>query len=130
MMKDVIGIETIRIGDTEYTDDDLAALPLAKLEELKVKVNSVILEIAGQLRRKETEPVTAESEAWFINARHAQSVNQRFLPYLSHIIKQRKLAFRPLSEYFVDVANEMVEPKDFQQMMAEAQRRKKVADQG
>ncbi len=59
-MKDVIGVDSFRIGDVTYTDADLASLPVERLEELKIKVNSDIIAISTQIK---TAPLKPEGAA-------------------------------------------------------------------
>lgn len=129
MLKDVLNLETIRIGNVIYTDADLEALSLDKLREMKLKVNSLVLEISTQIKSRQAEfsgggePAKKE---WYINAKHALSLWQRFMPYLSAMIRRRELEGRTVESYFMDVARDMIHPEDFNEILAEAKRRKKA----
>lgn len=126
-MKDVIGMDSFRIGDVTYTDADLASLPVERLEELKIKVNSDIIAISTQIKMAPLKPEGSaeapKSPEWYINANHALAMCQRFLPYLSNLIRKRRQSARTVASFFMDVAREELDPKDFQYILDEAKAR-------
>lgn len=125
-MKDVVGIDNFKLGETSYADEDLNALSLEQLEELKLKINTNILSISSKIKSKQAEYSAGgegASSEWFIGANHALNVNQRFMPYLSAMIRKRRQTGRSLDSYFVDVARETLSAQRFQDILNEARAR-------
>lgn len=134
-MRDIIGMDSFMIGDVSYTDADLESLPLDRLEDLKIKVSSDIIAISTQIKTIQIKAdaglpidetvagIPEKSADWLIKANHALSKNQRFLPYLSSIIKKRRQSGRSVASYFMDVAREELDAQDFQSLLEESKAR-------
>jgi hypothetical protein len=152
-MKDIIGVDHIRIGDAWYTDADLIALPIEKLEDIKLKVNSLVIDISSKIQDQlATNPalsakvsqskarwsagdqaVKVDAEAaedhdlvWYVNAKYALNLFQRALPYVSSILRRRRSSERPFSSWFMDVARDTLPERTFEEISEEARYRQKV----
>lgn len=153
-MKDIIGIDRLRIGEIWYTDDDLYALPIEKLEDIKLRVNSLVIDISSKIQDQlatnhalltkvsqskarwssgepaaPVEPGEGAPEdpdlAWYVNAKYALNLFQRALPYISNILRRRRSSERPFSSWFMDAARDILTQEQFEELSEEARHRQK-----
>jgi hypothetical protein len=123
-LKDAIGKDSYIIEDEQYTTDDLEKMSTEDLEKLKLRINLKITSLSSAIKIKQIEHSSGGDGAtkeWYINHKFALSINQRVLPYINSLIKQRRRAERSLADYFVDKAKIFLSTGDFETILNMAQ---------
>jgi len=124
-LRDAIRQDTFIIDDNEYSDNDFLSMPTDDLETLKLRINNNISFISKTIKAKKIEAysggekVTAE---WYIRHKGALAINQQVLTYINTLIKQRRKAKRPLSDFFLNQAKADLDPKLFDSLMSKAKK--------
>lgn len=133
-MQKAIGMESFYVWDMVYTDEVFAGMSLQDLEELKIRLNSEMVAISTALKTEQIKSdmiidpmVEPKSPEWYITTHQALGKYARFMPYLSALIKRRKLSIRTIEGYFMDVAREHLDPNDFNFILSEAKSRHEAA---
>jgi hypothetical protein len=60
---------------------------------------------------------TKTAKEWDISHKYALAVNQRVLPYISSLIKQRRKDARGIGDYFMDEAKVFLNQKEFEAIL-------------
>lgn len=128
-IKQVIGKPYFKIDNDRYNDEALAAMPVDGLKALKTRIETKIQTLAGQIRAKKIEYAEGGEGAtreWYMNHKYALNINQRILPFLADMIKQRNREERSLADYFVDEARLYLDKETYDAIMRNAMREKNL----
>jgi hypothetical protein len=128
-IKQLVGKEYFKIDNERYNDEGLARLSIDELKSLKARVDTKIQFLASAIKQKQMDYSSGgkgASKDWYANKKYALMVNQRILPLLNDLIKQRNRDERSLSDYFVDEARIYLSRIDFDAIMRNAVREKKL----
>jgi len=97
-----------------------------ELETLKMKVANKISGLAEKIRNKQIEYANGgegASAEWYANHKHVLSINEKFMPYINSLLKQRRRAERNIGDAFMDEAKRTLAAKDFDLIFLRAQKR-------
>jgi hypothetical protein len=92
-----------------------------ELERLKMRINLKINSLSSAIKAKQIDHSKGGEGAtkeWYINHRYALTINQRVLPYINSLIKQRR---RRLSDHFMDQARKLLPQDEFEMILKNAQ---------
>jgi hypothetical protein len=128
-LKQLSGKEYFKLDNNSYGDADLARMSADELKSLKARVDAKIHFLASAIKQKRIDFSSGgkgASKEWYANKKYALMIYQRILPYLNDLIKQRNRDERSLSDYFVDEARIYLPGKDFDAIMQNAEREKRL----
>lgn len=125
-LKDAIGKDKYIIDEACYTDNDLQAMSTDDLETLKMRITNKISGLAGKIQKKRIEYANGGEGAtkeWYANHKYLLSLNEKVLPYINSLLKQRRRVGRNLGDAFMDEAKRTLPAKDFDVILLQAQKR-------
>jgi hypothetical protein len=128
-LEQVIGTSYFKIEKYRYNDESLKGMSIDELKILKTRVETKIQILAAQIKAKKIEFAGGGKGAtreWYMNHKYALDMNQRILPFLADLIKQRNREERSLSDYFVDEARIYLDKEIFANIMRNAEREKNI----
>jgi hypothetical protein len=123
-LRDAIGKDVYIIEDGQFTDSDFQGMPTEDLEKLKLRVSLKISNLSTAIKAKQIDHASGgegASKGWYINHKVALSINQRILPYINSLIKQRRRAERNIGDYFMDQAKVFLSQNEFESILKKAQ---------
>ena len=119
-LSDAIGKDVYFIENDEYTDADFENMPIDELERLKMRVSLKINALASAIKAKQighSQGGEGATQEWYINHRHALTINQRILPFINLLYKRRR---KSISDCFMDQARLVLPKDDFENIMKNA----------
>jgi hypothetical protein len=122
-LRDAIGKDVYIIEGNQYTNAGLKRMPVEALEQLKLKVTLKISSLSLVIKASQVDHAASgrgTTKEWYINHKYALSINQRVLPYINNLIKQRYRETRRLGDYFMDEAKVFLRPNDFETILKNA----------
>jgi hypothetical protein len=128
-LEQVIGAPYFKIEGCRYDNESLAGMSIDELKILKTRIETKVQILAAQIKAKKIEFAGGSKGAtreWYINHKYALDMNQRMLPFLADLIKQRNREERSLSDYFVDEARVYLDEETFDNIMRNAEREKNL----
>jgi len=123
-LNDAIGKDKYIIDEACYTDKDLQAMSADDLEALKMRIANKISGLAAKIQNKRMEYNNGgegASKQWYANHKYLLSINEKVLPYINSLLKQRRRSERNLGDAFMDQAKRILAPKDFDAIFIQAQ---------
>ena len=132
-LNDVIGKDIFFIDNDRYNDDDIKRLSTENLEKLKLRITNNINSLSTVIKNKQIEYATGGegcSADWYIKRKHILSLNQRVLPYVNILIKKRRQDERPLSEYFMNLAQNELPAWQYGQILNAAKNEMRLMREG
>ena len=119
-------MDGIKLGDEEYTWDDIEDMETEDVESLRDDVESAINEVGSQLNEAKAQArIGAYSDPeWFQRAKSAKARLSTGLQRLGRILKKRKREVgRDFCEYFMDTAREQLDAQQFENIFETAKAR-------
>lgn len=132
-LKDAIGRDIYTIDNDTFSDFDLQSMSTEALESLKLRINNLIGILSSDIKVKQIEYSNGgmgATKEWYVKHKRALSINQRVLPYINGLIKQRSKGERAISDFFMDTARAVLSQKEFEGIMAIAQREREEQREG
>jgi hypothetical protein len=123
-LQDAIGKDIYIIEENRYTDTDLKRMSLEDLESLRMRIELKVNSLSMLIKTKQIDYTSGgkgTSKAWFVKHKYALLLNQRILPYITNLIKQRRRELRGIGDYFMDEAKVFLKQKDFEEILKNAQ---------
>ena len=124
-LKDAIDRDFFIIDNTQFFDSDLRGMSTDDLETLKMRITKKISGLSASLKEKQIDYFNGGEGAtkdWYMRRKLALSINQRVLTYVSYLIKKRKGMERPISEFFMDSAKDILPKQDYDLVLSNAQK--------
>jgi len=125
-LKNAFDKDKFVIEDIEYTDNDLQAMSFDGLETLRMQINKKISGLTAAISEKKTNRAENERN---MRRKVALSINKRVLTYVIYLINKHKLRERKFSDYFMDAAKAVLPQEDYELIMSNAHREKKLKEQ-
>jgi hypothetical protein len=128
-LEQAIGRSCFKIEKYRYDDESLVGMSIDELKILKTRIETKVQILAAQIKAKKIEFAEGGKGAtreWYVNHKYALDMNQRMIPFLAGLIKQRNREERSLSDYFVDEARIYLDKEAFDSIMRNAEREKNL----
>jgi hypothetical protein len=122
-LRDAIGKDVYIIENDQYTDTGFQNLPTEELERLKMRISLKINSLASAIKAKQIDRANGGEGAtkeWYVNHRYALTINQRMLPFINSLIKQRRRSGKSMSDHFMDQARLLLPRDDFEAILKSA----------
>ncbi|MDR0472338.1 MAG: hypothetical protein LBH43_01510 [Treponema sp.] len=122
-LREIIRRDKFIIDKDEYSDNDFAKMSTEDLETLKLRINDKINFISTTIKASQIEQSMGgerTTKDWYVRHKNALSVNQQVLAYVNRLIKQRRKAERPFSDFFMAEAKATLKPEEFDLIMGKA----------
>jgi hypothetical protein len=130
---DAIGKDIYIIEENHYTDADLKRMPLEDLESLRMRIELKVSSLSMLIKTKQIDYTSGgkgTTKEWYTRHKYALSLNQRILPYITNLIKQRRRELRSIGDYFMDEAKVFLKQKDFEEILKNARHEMSLLREG
>jgi hypothetical protein len=131
-----VSTDGIRLGDEDYTWDELDKFDTDELESLRDDVETAIADVGAQLNEAKarahdpSDPQYSDPE-WFQRAKTAKARLSIGSQRLSRMLKKRRRTEgRRFCEYFMDAARELLTQDLFTRVFASAEDKEKASTRG
>ena len=132
-LRDAIDKDQFYVENVSYSDDDIKAMPLDRLETLRMQIQKKIDGLTLWLKEKEKQPgymgeAGIDSDGQFFikttsnSQRRALYLNKRVLAYVNILINSQRQKKKSLADYFIEYAKQILSPMLFEQILDEAQK--------
>jgi hypothetical protein len=122
-LRDAIGKDVYIIDGETFTDTGLRAIPAEELERLKMRIGLKINSLSLAIREKQiehSEGGAGSTKEWYVKRKYALAINQRMLPFVNILIKQRRRSERSIGDLFMDQARLILPQNDFENILENA----------
>jgi hypothetical protein len=113
-LRDAIDKDQFIIEKVCYSDDELRAMSLDKLETLKMQITKKINGLSLSLKEKQDDSFNG-------GRKRALYINQRVLVYVNCLMKKHSLQKLSIADYFFEHAKAILPPMLFEQILNDAQ---------
>jgi hypothetical protein len=132
-LRDAIGKEQYIIEGNQYTDADLKKMSLEDLESLRMRIELKISTLSLLIKTRQIDYTSGgkgTTKEWYMRHKYVLLINQRVLPYIANIIKQRRKKLRGIGDYFMDEAKVFLKPNDYEAILKNAQHEMSLLREG
>ncbi|GMO39955.1 MAG: hypothetical protein Pg6C_00640 [Treponemataceae bacterium] len=84
-----------------------------------LKINSLSLAIREK-QIEHSEGGAGSTKEWYVKRKYALAINQRMLPFINILIKQRRRSERSIGDLFMDQARLILPQNDFENILENA----------
>jgi hypothetical protein len=123
-LRDAIGKDFYVIDGSGYIDEDLKKMSLEALESLRLRIELKISSLSMSIKANQIDYASSgkgTTKEWYTKHKYVLSINQRVLPYIANLIKQRRREQRRnISDYFMDEAKAYLKQNDFEEILKNA----------
>lgn len=113
-LQDAIGRDVFIFDNIEYTDKEFMNMSSEDIETFKARVNLKIFNTIDLIRQRKK----LETVEWRRRKEYVISVNNKILPYLNAVLKQRRKTEKTISDHFMDQAKIILPVNDFEAILS------------
>jgi hypothetical protein len=120
-LRDAIDREQFYLDGVSYSDNDLKAMSIQKLETMKLLITKKLQGLYLALKENQTDENNPFTKDLINKQKRAKYFNENVLIYVNTLIKCQRSQKLSLAEYFMEHAKEILPPVLYEQVMHEAQ---------